>query len=165
MSLLRLAWKNLLRSKRRSALSSAAVVLGVFYLIVGRSFIGGLDEGIVRAAIDGVTGHLTLRAAGYPAQGLNHPIDGRVPLAPPLLAALEEVKAWAPRQIFVATLRSGNDGLRVRGIGFDPARDPTVFARTLWRVDGAVPERAADGVLVASGWRSSSASASATASS
>ena len=42
----KLAIKNLTRAKRRSLISSAAVVVGIFYLIVGQAFISGMDEGI-----------------------------------------------------------------------------------------------------------------------
>ncbi len=151
MFTLRLAFKNLLRSKRRTILSSAAVVVGIFYLIVGRAFIGGIEESIVYMAINGHTGHVTLRGADYPTQGMTYPLDKR----PPRAAALQEwagaQKATAGRQIYMLTAVSGADSLRARAIAVDWETDARVFSQDTWKVDGILPRTPEDGVLLAHG--------------
>jgi putative ABC transport system permease protein len=143
--LLRLA----LRNKRRTALSSAAVVAGVFFLIAGRSLIGGMNEGIFYATIYGMVGHVTLRPAGYPDIPLSHPIDHLLPLGPKQAGALDAAAThWTERLIFHGTATAGLESQRVRVIGFDPLRDPKVFAREQWEVAGRVPASAGDGLLV-----------------
>lgn len=150
--LLRLALRNLVRNARRTVLSTSAIVVGVFYLVLGQAMVGGVEEGIVRSAEDGLTGHVLIRAADYPDEGLSHPVDVLLDLPEPARAVLQErARAWAPRTLFVATLVAGADSLRLRGIGFDPVEDVHVFPRETWKVDGKVPETAEDGLLLGAG--------------
>jgi putative ABC transport system permease protein len=134
MLMLRLAVKNLTRAKRRSVLASAAVVVGVFYLIVGQSVIGGIEESIVSGVIDGLTSHVTIRPEGYPSDGLDHPIDTLLPDDPVLEKWLtKESVAWTKRIIFNATLHAEAESLRLRVIGYDPNKDGAVFSRATWK--------------------------------
>ena len=148
---LRLAFKNLLRSKRRTILSSAAVVVGIFYLIVGRAFIGGVEESIVYMGVNGQTGHVTLRGADYPTQGMTFPLDKRPPSNAGLDAWVADQKASTSRQIYMATAVSGADSMRARLIAVDWDSDATVFAQDTWKIDGSKPTSAADGILVTNG--------------
>ena len=153
MTLGRLALRNMLRSKRRTVLSTAAIVVGVMYLILGQAFVGGIEEGIVQAAEDGMTGHITVRVDDYPTTGLSHPVDDLLTLSPEARALLDDdarVAAWVERTVFVMTLSTGDDSLRIRGVGVGP-RDAEVFQRTTWKVEGEVPAAAADGVLLGVG--------------
>ncbi len=149
--MLRLAVRNLLRNTRRTVLSLAAVVAGVGVLVLGQGFIGGMEENAIRAVVDTSTGHVLLRPAGYPTEGLQHPVDDlfQSPVLPAELAA--SVEASAPRLLFIARAIHGPDAMRIRAIGFDPERDATVFSRGTWHVDGATPKSAADGVLLGAG--------------
>ncbi len=153
MTLGRLALRNMLRSKRRTLLSTAAIVVGVMYLILGQAFVGGIEEGIVQAAEDGMTGHITVRVDDYPTTGLSHPVDDLLTLTPAAKALLDDdarVAAWVERTVFVATLSTGDDSLRIRAIGAG-ARDAEVFQRTTWTVEGRVPETAEQGALLGAG--------------
>lgn len=151
MTWIRLAFLNLTRNLRRTLLSLAAVVVGVWVLIVGRGFIGGIEESIVRTQIDTVSAHVSVRPAGYPTEGLQSPVDDLIEVEP-LRAALDGVGvAWTPRLLFTPRAVHGADALRVRAIGFDPATDDAVFPHDGWNVDGRVPARAEDGVLVGVG--------------
>ena len=150
--LFRLALKNLTRAKRRSLISSAAVVVGIFYLIVGQAFISGLEEGIVRGVIDGMTGHVTIRPVDYPAEGLDHPVDKLIEVTPELRTWLaSNTEAWTERTLFKATLTAELESLRVRGVGFDPKRDSKVFSQRSWSLNGALPVHDTDGIMVTSG--------------
>ena len=126
----KLAIKNLTRAKRRSLISSAAVVVGIFYLIVGQAFISGMDEGIIRGVIDGMTGHVTIRPADYPPDGLDHPVDELIEVTPALRGWLDaNTTAWTERTVFKATLTAELETLRVRAIGYSPETDMNVFSR------------------------------------
>ena len=61
-----LALKNLLRNRRRNAITSVAVVWGVALMILGFGFVDGLDENMVRSQIDTMSGHVIVRPPGYP---------------------------------------------------------------------------------------------------
>lgn len=151
MLVVRLALRNLFRHKRRNTLSAIVVFAGVWALIVGQSFIGGLRENIVRAQEDTISGHVLVRPVDYPA-GMVLPVDDLVTLTAEQRTWLDaNTVSWAPRLWFGATAVSGADALRIRVIGIDPVRDEAVFPRTSWKLGGAIPESAADGVLVSRG--------------
>lgn len=139
--LLGLAFRNLTRNLRRTLISSVSVVAGVAVLILGRGFIDGLDENVIRAQEDGLSGHVSLEPAGYPEDGLTLPLEEARPLDEAVLRALsdERVEVWAPRLWTFARLVSGPDSLRAKVLGYDPERDPQVFPREDWTVRGAWP--------------------------
>ena len=154
MFILSLAFKNLFRSVRRLILSTFAIVIGTMYLILGQSLIGGIEESIVRSALDGLTGHANIRVADYPEQGMQHTVDELVELSPEARAWVDaNVEAVTERTMFAATAVSGSDSMRIRGVVYDPATDEAVFSRAVWKTEPAdfVPATAADGAMVGAG--------------
>lgn len=140
-----LALRNLGRNLKRTVITSVAVVAGVALMILGFGFVDGLDENVIRANINTTSGHVLLRAPGVDPTATSFPTADLRPLPPQLEQALG-AGAWAPRVLFDVTLMHGQDALRARGVGYDPARDPQVFDRTRWEVEGALPE--AEGVVL-----------------
>lgn len=152
MILLRLAVRNLLRNTRRTLLSLASVVAGVAVLVIGPGFVGGFEENIIRAQIDTLSGHAILRPLAYPTEGLQHPVDNLIVVDAALTSALDATtEAWTPRTFFAPRVVHAGDAMRVRAIGFDPARDTDVFPRDTWKVNGKIPTTVEDGVLVGAG--------------
>ena len=152
MLLLRLAARNLFRHTRRTVLTVIVIIVAVGVLILGRAFIDGIEESIVVGAIDGMVGHVMARPAGYPALGVQHPIDELLSLDAAARAFLDrEAKAWTERTLFAPVLVHGPDSLRVRAIAYDPERDPKVFLRTLWSIEGAEPVPGREQIMVAVG--------------
>ncbi len=152
MLVLRLALRNLFRQVRRNVLTATVVVAGVFAMIAGGAFITGMRENVVRAQEDTLTGHALVRPAGYPTAGMFHPVDALIEVSEETRALLDaRTEAWTVRTMFIATAVRGPDSVRVRGVGFDPARDAAVFPRQAWRVVGEIPVAASDGVLVSRG--------------
>ena len=137
--LLRLAARNLLRNKRRSAISACAVVAGVALSILGMGLVGGLDENVLRAQIDSMSGHVILRPPGLPTDGLTNSLDELEPI-PAALSQRLEGQTWAPRLRFDLRLVVGAEGAQVKGLGYDPARDPQVFSRSSHVLEGHWPE-------------------------
>jgi putative ABC transport system permease protein len=146
----RLALLNLTRNVRRTALSLASIVAGVAVLILGKGFIGGIRENVIRAQVDTLSGHVLVRPADYPTEGLAHPLDGLWPL-PEGFGADPSILGRTSRTFFVPTAVHQADSLRARGVVFDPATDPLVFPRDNWKIEGKVPTGEHDGVLVARG--------------
>ncbi len=152
MVLPRLALKNLRRNKRRSALTLSAIVAGVGLLIVGESLVAGMKENVIVAAEDTAVGHVTARPTGYPAEGLTQPVDRLLELTPAMRAFLDQnTVAWTERTLFSPLASTGRDAIRVRAIGYDPARDEQVFPRPLWKVSGAMPSPEGDAIAVSRG--------------
>ncbi len=152
MFYIKLAARNVFRRWGRNGLSMVSIVAGVFVLILGRGFVDGMRENIVRAQIDSASGHLMARPAQYPTHGIQAPVDDLLELNTGTRAWLEEhAQAWTTRVMFVPRAIKGADSMRVRAFGFDTERDETVFPRREWQVDGTIPTTAQEGVLVSKG--------------
>jgi putative ABC transport system permease protein len=83
---------------------------------------------------------------------VQHPLDHLLRIDAETAAWLDgRAEAWTTRTFFSARVVHGRDAMRVRVIGFDPARDEAVFPRGGWRLAGEVPETAADGLLISVG--------------
>jgi ABC-type lipoprotein release transport system permease subunit len=150
--LFRLAALNVVRNLRQTVLSMGSVIAGVAVLILGQGFIAGLSENTIRAQVGTLSGHILVRPAGYPNQGLQHPIDELLAVDDALVGHISErSEAWTTRTLFVPRAVAGVNSLGVRAIAFDPARDEQVFPRDTWHIYGKMPETAEDGVLVSKG--------------
>ncbi len=132
---LRLARRNVLRNRRRTAVILAAVSVGLWAMLFYAAFSRGWQNDVVDHAIGTLTGHLQLHAPGY----LDDPsVDHS--MAPPAGAALRildgpRVAAWAGRVRVPAVVQSERDTAGVTLVGIDPAAE-----RGLSFIDGAVAE-------------------------
>jgi putative ABC transport system permease protein len=150
--LLRLGLRNLVRHRLRTLLSMTAVIAGVWVLIMGKAFLRGMNENVIRGQEDTYSGHVLLRPAGYPTEAMAHPVDELLVVSPELRGWLDQhASAWTARTLFTPSLVVGTDRLRVRAFGYDPATDESVFPRHTWQIKGKVPETAQDGILVGRG--------------
>ena len=152
MFFIKLPLLNLLRRYGRTSLSMVSVIIGVMVIILGRGAIDGLRESIIRGQIDAMTGHVSALPADYPVSGMLHPLDNLFEISPEVEQWLDANTAgWTRRLFFAPRIVYGMDALRVRAIAFDPLTDARVFPRRDWRVEGAMPESADDGVLLSRG--------------
>lgn len=121
--LLPLAWRNLWRNPRRSALVMVAVAIGLLSIVDFTALMQAWSRSTVTASLRTLTGEGQIHAPGY----LGDPcVQHR--MAPPsgaLLAQLDsgEVKAWAPRVRVPAMARSERASLPVTLVGIDPRRE------------------------------------------
>lgn len=140
MRTLRLASRNLLRAPRRTILTTVALIAGVGIFILGEGFLSGMSENVIVSAIEGTAGHVLARPENYPQQPGQHPIDVLLELSQETRAFLDQnTVAWTERTYFAPLAAAGSEALRVVAIGYDPARDPAVFPRTHWKVQGNYP--------------------------
>ncbi|HNC94883.1 MAG TPA: hypothetical protein PKW90_02100, partial [Myxococcota bacterium] len=73
--LLRLSFRNVLRNPGRTAITSVAVVAGVALMILGWGLVDGVDENVLRASSQTMTGDVLLRPVDYPTDGTSFPLD------------------------------------------------------------------------------------------
>jgi ABC-type lipoprotein release transport system permease subunit len=131
----RLARRNVLRNRRRTAVILAAVSVGLWAMLFYAAFSRGWQNDVVEHAIGTLTGHLQLHAPGY----LDDPsVDHS--MAPPDAATLRildgpRVAAWASRVRVPAVVQSERETAGVTLVGIDPAAE-----RGLSFIDGAVGE-------------------------
>jgi putative ABC transport system permease protein len=123
---LRLAWRNLWRNGRRTALSLAAVAFATLILV----FMVAMQEGGYGAMIDSAigvfTGHLQVQVAGYRERPQ---LEDTVAHASSLefrLARLSGVAAVAARAQAFALVSSAERSYGTQVVGVEPAREPRV---------------------------------------
>lgn len=152
MFLLRLAFLNVFRQYGRTLLTMVSIVVGVAVIIMGRGFVRGSKENIIRAQIDSASGHVLAMPADYPESGIRHPVDELLTLDDATSTWLDEnTTAWTIRTMFAPRLVKGPDAVLGRAFGFDPERDETVFPRKDWRVTVEIPSTAEQGALFSKG--------------
>lgn len=111
--LLRLAFRNLTRNRRRTLLSLAAIMIGIGALISFRGFVNGQRRMMLSGMIDGSLGALQVHRKGYTANVQGLPLQLDMADSPELrarIAAVEGVVAVAPRIVFGAMLSTPDRG-------------------------------------------------------
>jgi putative ABC transport system permease protein len=140
--LLRLAWRNIGRNKRRTALTLAAAVFAVVLVVQMISLTTGMHERMIEDNVRMHAGHLQITGAGYLD---DRTLERFVSWTPRLAAAVDAtpgVVAAAPRLNGFALLSRGDASQGVALLGVDPAREARV---STW------PVRVARGAFLAGG--------------
>ncbi len=127
MMLLRMAWRNLWRSPRRTAVVLSAITVGIAGSLLTMALNYGMVAGMVDTAIRSGLGHIQVHAAGWdenPELKVRL-LDGgaRVTGA---LDRIEAVRHWAPRLLGQGLVASPRASVGVAIAGVDPVREPAV---------------------------------------
>jgi ABC-type lipoprotein release transport system permease subunit len=126
--LLRLAWRNLSRHRRRTAITMVALAFGVAVLIFMDSMLSGIDQESQRNLVWYETGSGTIvtraQFEDLDKVELKHELVDYRPLAE---ALSERGIAATPRIRFVGELFFGEGSLPIRLVGIDPDTDERVF--------------------------------------
>ena len=140
MILARLALRNLLRQRRRTALTLMVVVAGFVALSLAGGFMAQTFQGLSDSAIRGGLGHLQVMPPnaleGDEAQSLEQALPDGEALAQRLRQdpAVAEV---LPRTQFMGLLSSGAKSVAFLGTAVDPAREAAHMAVLDQVKDGA----------------------------
>lgn len=125
----RLALRNTLRQRRRSALAMLAISFGVIAMMLA----GGFIEWIFWANREGTAvtqyGHIQVVKRGYFASAQSDPFPYILPKRSPLLDSLGQmpgVRVIAPRLEFTGLISHGDVTLGYLAKGIDPATDPSL---------------------------------------
>jgi len=123
---LALAWRNVLRQRRRSAVGVGAVAFGVIAMLLAAGFIEWIFWAMREDTIRSRIGHIQVTLAGYRESGVAEPFRFILPARSPELEAIEGtpgVLAVAPRLAFSGLLSLGETTLSFIGEGVDPAKE------------------------------------------
>lgn len=154
-ALFRLAWRNLARNRRRTAITATTVALGMTLLQLMMALLAGIERQSFRNLISYQTGNAKVYARGYFDARAELPLDRAVSDLEPLETALRSVDgiaAAAPRLTFQAQLSNGAEQLPAVGIGIaSDGGDETVFNIRGAVVAGDYLPPAGDGLLMGSG--------------
>lgn len=129
----KLAFRNIVRQRRRSAIAIAAVAFGITALILANGFIEWIFLDFRESTIKSQLGHLQIVRPGYHDAGKADPYAFLLPEAVPELETPNEpqqIKAVAPRLSFSGLISHGDATLSFIGDGDDP-RQQEVFGDAL----------------------------------
>lgn len=127
---LRIAWRNLWRNRRRTAVILTAVVLGVWSMIVLGALMRGMAEEMVDNGIRTLTGHLQVHAAGYRGDPIaGHHIHDPEAVTETIRSAIRaRLGTDAVRVVSRVRVPAVLDTARETGgatlVGIDPATEP-----------------------------------------
>ena len=120
--LLRLALRNMLRNRRRSALTGLVIAIGLASTLFTDAYIKGLEVNLVRSATDGFLGHAQVHA---PEFRRTHEVE-RTLAQSDLVQRLSQdprIRAFAHRVTGIAMLSSAQEVQSVMLMGVDPDRE------------------------------------------
>ena len=124
-----LAFRNLVRNKRRTAVTLMAVVIGVALLIILKGFTSSLNQLIVDGAIRGRVGALQIHKKGFLANVAANPLEFRFGDAQAMLEKVRQVPGVvgaAPRIQFSGLVSNGRNQTTFVGSAIDLEWEPTV---------------------------------------
>jgi len=138
--LARLALRNLLRQRRRTALTLMVVVAGFLALSLAGGFMAQTFQGLSDGAIRGGLGHLQVMAPGALEGDEAQSLEKALPDGEALAARLRRDPAVVevlPRIQFMGLLSSGPKSVAFLGTAVDPALEPRHMACLDSLKDGA----------------------------
>jgi putative ABC transport system permease protein len=136
----RLAWRNVWRNKRRTALCVAATVFAVALVVISVAMQMGTHEKMIEDGVRVHSGHVTI---ADPAHLKERTLEHFIVPRPSLLRALEDqpaVAGWAPRVSSFALVSHGTSSRGAAIVGVDPEREGSVTT---------LPDRVSAGRFVA----------------
>lgn len=118
-----MAFRNILRGKRRSAIAIGAIAFGIIALILAAGFIEWIFWGMREATIESQLGHIQISRPGYQEAGKADPYAYLLPDAIPELEPANgshQIKTIIPRLSFGGLISHGDATLSFVGEGVVP---------------------------------------------
>lgn len=137
---LRMAIRNVLRSRARSLLTIGAIAFGVWMTLTLGSFIAGMRNALTDDTVKSRVGAIQIHRRGYDDVRGNQPLDLDMPADAAWLQqvrATPGVVAVTPRLVFSGILTNGSQSANYIGIGVDPALDRVALPWFARDVQGA----------------------------
>jgi len=126
---IKLAWLNLVRERKRTLISLAAIVVGVVGFLLAGGFIDWIFWAIRESAIDNGLGHIQISAKGYRDAGQADPNAYMLPTngsQKDAIARLPDVVAVSPRLMVSGLVSHGEITVPFAGEAVEPAVDARI---------------------------------------
>lgn len=130
-TLLKLAFRNIFRAKRRTFITFSAVSIGLALLIIVICLMNGIDKQSISNIIDCQTSHIKIFKKGYFDKKDELPMDLTIKNPDSIRSLLKDIpgiKATESRILFAASIIKGMDEIPCMGVAIDPDLDPELFA-------------------------------------
>lgn len=125
--LLELAWRNIWRNRKRTAILLVAVVIGIWSMIFLGALMRGIADQMVTNGIDTLTGHVAVQERGYHEDPA---IENRIADPGPVRAVLEKNlppgSRWTARVRVPAVAATARHSTGLTLVGIDPETEKTV---------------------------------------
>ncbi len=145
MKLITVAWRNVGRNRRRTALSLGAIAVAALSIVFLFAYIAGMKADIVSNLINYYTGEVRLRHKDFEAFERFNPLHLRVQDAAETvqaLSALDEVSAVSPRLSFPGAIFRDEQTLGLQGLGLDFDRERAYQDLSAILLSGTLPDEA-----------------------
>ena len=153
-SLLRLARRNVLRHRGRTAMTLAAVAFGVAALILSGGFVEDIFIQLGEAVIHSQSGHLQIAKRGYHAEGSRRPdqfLMGDPAGTSTQVAALPQVADVMARLSFSGLLSNGATDFSIVGEGVEPETEARLGTYIVIVAGRQLADKDRYGILVGEG--------------
>jgi len=132
--ILKMAFRNIGRNKRRTILSASAISIAIMLVVIMRGYIGGITDSMFDSLIKIETGHIKIEHTKYyekeDMMPLEYTVDGfnreGYEEMLPVIKSVEGIKTIVPRIKFGVLLSFGGKSMSVMGIGVDPVKESTI---------------------------------------
>ncbi|MCP4631150.1 MAG: ABC transporter permease [bacterium] len=124
---LQLAWRNIWRNKRRTAIILTAVVIGIWSMILLGSLMRGMAVGMIQNGISTLTGHLQIHHKGYrndPA--IENSISDPMVVEAAIRNEMPQGTLWSPRVRVNAVAGNARHSSGVTLVGIDAASEAKI---------------------------------------
>ncbi len=125
-SLLQIAIRNVMRNKRRTAITLAALLVGVSVMVSIRGALNGLQRSLVQNVVSGQTGAIQVHRAGFLKNVLSSPLSLDMPQDADFekkLLSVPHVKAVSPRILFAGMINVADQTIFLGVQAIDPIRE------------------------------------------
>jgi putative ABC transport system permease protein len=149
-----LAFREVTRRKRRSAVAVGSVAFGVVAMVLFSGFIEWIFSDMRESTIRSGLGHIQITRPGYLESGLSDPLAFLLPDNSPEMAAVEqlpEVKTVAPRITFYGLISRGEATLSFQGEGIRPDREQHLSTALIYAAGQPLATNAENEVLLGQG--------------
>lgn len=129
-TLIKFAFRNIFRSKRRTLITFSAISIGLALLIISISMMNGIDKQSISNIINCQTSHIKIFKKGYFEKRDELPMDITIKEPDRIRALLKDIPgivATESRILFGAGVIKGMDELPCLGVAIDPELDPELF--------------------------------------
>jgi ABC-type lipoprotein release transport system permease subunit len=125
--LFRMAWRNLWRNPRRTAVVLTAISVGIAGCVLSMAINLGVMAGMIDTAIRSGLGHIQIHGDGWDENPeLEIRLKGGGSEIEKALDSIPEIDKWAPRLHAQGLVASARASVGVSIAGVDPAREPGV---------------------------------------
>jgi lipoprotein-releasing system permease protein len=124
--LLRVAWRNLGRNRRRTLIAGAAILLGVGLCIASFGLTDGMNADLIRSVTDVQLGHVQVHAPGFTARRTLQLSMTDAQARARAASRVPGVTAVSPRAYGWALATAGHESAGVELTGVDPKREARV---------------------------------------